>query len=221
MPSNRTPQPPRQFHPALVALIDILLIAACLCAFALFDHVLPHSGQKAVYTAPSVAASATPAPAGSPETAAQPGPIDVQAAAPTPVVGDFSEKFAGIFTDGEVIQTDTSYRSANLNITLTETTAYYGSYREVYFVEDIYILSIECLRTVFAKDTFGKAISEDVVSMSKRTNAIAAINSDYCGYGNAGIVIRNGVLYRREFEPGEEVLIIYRDGDMKIGRAHV
>ncbi len=246
MQKNRIPRPPKQLHPALVALIDVLLIAACLSLFALFDHVLPRSERKAVYTGPAAlpspqsAATAAPEenarqpelPIGIPEDAGQPElptsapevdarpeePDGGQIEAFIPPEGDFSVKFAGKFTDGEVIQTDTSYQSANLNITLTKNKVYYGSHREVYFVEDIYIRSIECLRTVFAQDTYGKAISEGVVSMSRRTSAVAAINSDYYGYGNAGIVIRNGVLYRSEFEPGEEVLVIYRNGDMKVYR---
>ncbi len=213
---SKRPRPPRQLPPALIALIDILLIAAFLLIFATFDHVLPRAGQKAAYTAPSMQPAATRAPEAPADPAAQQTAEPTAEPAPAAAPGDFSEKFAGLFTDGEIIKTDTSYQSANLNVTLSRREATYGSYKEVYFVEDIYIRSIECLRTVFAQDTFGKAISEDVVSMSQRTNAVAAINSDYYGYGNAGIVIRNGVLYRSDFEPGEEVLIIYRDGSMKV-----
>lgn len=219
MKNRQALQPTKQLHPAVIALIDILLIAVCLNIFALFDHVLPRSQQKVVYSAPS----ASPRPTDSPEPVAtaaqvmaQPDATSTVQPTPTPTPGDFSQKFADKFTDGEVIQTENSYQSANLNVTLTRYKTYYGAHREVYFVEDIYLRNIECLRTVFAQDTFGKAISEGVVSMSKRTNAIAAINSDYYGYGNAGIVIRNGVLYRDEFEPNEEVLVIYRDGDMKV-----
>jgi len=203
----------------LLALIDIVLIAVCLNLFALFDHVIPRASQVAAYTVPSARPVATnPTAASNPVSepgVPDPPPTDAPALSPS-AEGDFSDRFAGKFTDGEVIQTDTSYQSANLNITLTKYQTTIGNYREVYFVEDIYIRNIECLRTVFAKDTFGKAISEDVVSMSSRTNAVAAINSDYYGYGNAGIVIRNGTLYRRDFEPNEEVLIIFRDGTMRV-----
>ena len=86
----------------------------------------------------------------------------------------------------------------------------------VYYVEDIYIRHIDCLRTLFAHDTFGKAIVENVEHMSERVNAIAAINSDYYGCVDDGIVIRNGVLYRDRLDTDEEVLILYRDGTMKV-----
>ena len=221
MQNKRTPprpRPPKQLHPALIAVIDILLIGACLVVFALFDHVIPKPAQKAAYSAPSATAAPTQAPVAVPE-----GAPDEADAAPAPTeaplqetAGDFSRKFADKFTDGEVIQTDTTYQSANLNVTVTRYETTVNDRNEVYFVEDIYVRSIECLRTAFAKDTFGKGIREDMTALSQRTGAVAAINSDYYGAGNAGIVIRNGELYRRTFEVDEPVLIIYRDGSMKV-----
>ena len=131
-------------------------------------------------------------------------------------MGDFSARFADKFTSGEVIKTETSYQSANVNITIS--THRDDENDQTYYIEDIYIRSIECLRTLFADDAFGKAISEDVLSMANRANAVAAINSDYYGYGNGGIVIRNGELYRDKWEDGEEVLVIFRDGTMRVYR---
>ena len=210
------PRPPRQLKAWLLAAIDVGLIVVCLLVFALFDHVIPRAQIKVVSALPTnapqtAAPQATDAPPASPD---DPAP----AATAEPRVGDFSDVFADKFTAGEVIQTGTSYQSANLNVTLTRYEGKSGNYDEVYFVQDIYVRNIECLRTVFAKDTYGKSISEDVESMSRRVSSICAINSDYYGYGNAGIVIRNGELFRSEFEPNEEVLIIYRDGSMRVFR---
>ena len=219
MQNKRTPsrpRPPRQLAPGLIALIDILLIGVSLVVFALFDHVIPRPSQKAVYTAPSRAPAATNSPATAQDALASLLPTQTDAPPQAAAVGDFSAKFADKFTAGEVIQTETSYQSANLNVTLTRHETTVNKRKEVYFVEDIYVRNIECLRTVFAKDTFGRSIYEDVISMSTRTNAVAAINSDYYGAGNAGIVIRNGELYRRDFEIDEPVLIIFRDGSMKV-----
>ncbi len=206
MQNRYAPRPPRQTPPLLLAFIDIVLIGVALLVFAYFDHVMPRKGQSVPVFLPS---------------SAQVNPIEEQTAVetasePAAPVGDFSAKFADKFTDGEVIRTPSSYQSKNLYVTLTKYTTKIGDYDEVYFIEDIYIRNIESLRTVFARDTFGKSISEDVISMSTRTNSVAAINSDYYGAGNAGIVIRNGVLYRSDFEVDEEVLILYRDGTMRV-----
>lgn len=221
-PNRRSPRirPLKQMRPALIALIDIAVIAVCLNLFALFDHVIPQPAQRVVQTTPPPAAAETPAPNSTvpPDGSTVPDASLSPDATPTPAataaVGDFSARFADKFTSGEVIQTETSYQSANVNITLT-------SHRDeendqTYYIEDIYIRSIDCLRTLFAQDTYGKSIAEDVLSMANRANAIAAINSDYYGYGNAGIVIRNGELFRDKWEDGEEALILFRDGTMRV-----
>jgi len=213
------PKPPRFKSPLRLALIDILCIGICLVLFALSDHVIPKPARKVTPTTVPTATS-TPMPTATPdpaqETSVQITPEPTAEPTPTPVIGDFSDKFADKFTSGEVIATENSYQSANVNITVTQ-------YRNenpllTYYVQDIYIRSIDCLRTCFAEDTFGKSIVENVLDMAVRNSAIAAINSDFYGYGNAGVVIRNGELYRREWESGEQVLLIYRDGSMVIYR---
>ena len=183
---------------ALVVVVDVLLTAACLVVFALFDHVLPQA-QRAVTSGEPIATYNSGAMEGSPG-------------------GDFSEKFADKFTSGEVIATENSYQSASLNVTLSRHEATIDDRPVVYFVEDIYIRSIDCLRCLLAQDTYGQGITEGVLEMSQRYNAIAAINSDYFGARQMGIVIRNGVLYRSV--PSEDVsgqlFVIYRDGTIKV-----
>ena len=197
--------------PALAA-ADVILIGLSLLVFALFDHVIPQKGIPAADAAYVQK-----------QTAADPGGeapnVAVTGAAPTPEpVGeaDFSARFPDKFTGGEVIRTDTTYQSANVNVTVTRYDTVLNKNPVVYYIEDIYIRSIDCFRTVFAKDTFGRSISESVLEMSARTGAVAAVNGDYYAVGTAGVVIRNGVLYRSEFETDEEVLVLYRDGNMKI-----
>ena len=227
-------QPPRQLPPWLILVIDILLTAVALVVFAIFDHVIPHYEQQAVYTPPTAQRASYGAPdaasalAGAPadgdatadpqagETAGDSAVSQAELSAQQAAVGDFSAKFADKFTSGEVIQTDTSYRSANLNITIRKETTRFDEYDETYFVQDIYIRNIDCLRTIFARDTFGRSVTENVVPMSERANAVCAINSDFYSHGSAGIVVRNGVLYRREPQLDEEVLVLYRSGDMQV-----
>ena len=216
-PTHSTKAPSRRTGRLLpayaLAVIDILLIGVSLVVFALFDHVIPRAQVTATFEMPPSQQTAAET---STETESATPPADTAVQAQTPAEGDFSARFADKFTNGEVLVTDTSYQSANVNVTLTKLERTVSNSPQTIYVEDIYIRNIDCLRTVFAKDTFGQSIQESVLSMSQRTNAIAAINSDYYGAGNGGVVIRNGTLYRRTFEPNEEVAIIYRDGNMKV-----
>ena len=50
--------------------------------------------------------------------------------------------------------------------------------------------------------------------MAENNNAILAINGDYYGFREDGIVIRNGVIYRDA--PARQGLALYADGTMKL-----
>lgn len=228
MPSNKTvpPKPPKQLPPLALTGISVGLIVVSLLVFALFDHVIPQYEEAAVYvppTAQSVETAYVQEETTSQDDAEAPAETEAEAQAEVEeapaekpaAVGDFSDKFADKFTDGEIIVTDTSYQSANVNVTLIKKKGKVGDYEQVCFIEDIYIRNIDCLRTVLAKDSFGRSLTEDAVSMSKRANAICAINSDFYSFGSAGIVIRNGMLYRDRYQTGEDVLVIFRDGTMR------
>ena len=208
------PQPPKQAPAWLLLVIDCVLIGVSLLVFALFDHVIPVK-QAAV---PVVQAQAAPTvvPTAAPEQPAEGGDAPVQPTeAPAPAVGDFSQRFPGKFTDGEVIQTENSYQSANLNITLTRYDFNIDDYEQAVYVQDIYVRSIDCFHRCFAEDTYGKAITEGVLSMANRRNAVAAVNGDYYGHNNGGIVICDGVMYRDNFGADIQTLILFRDGTMK------
>ena len=110
-------------------------------------------------------------------------------AAPT---GYFGDKFPDKFTDGKVIKTDNSYQSANVNITLNQ----YEYEDAIFYLADIYIKDIECFRTAFAEDKFGRGLTEMPVDINKRARGIVAVNGDYYGTRTDGVVIRNGELYR-------------------------
>ena len=267
---SRAPQAPRQIHAALLAAIDIVLIAISLVVFALFDHVIPVNLEDTVQDsyafstnaqasleddtlsfgtgetsqnddalpfdvgqmfqtdaeAPESAPASTPpedsqltlpaADEAEDESASLPEETAAPAT-PEPVlaVGDFSAKFADKFTDGEVIQTDTTYQSANLNITMKTFNFNLGSYKEVLFVQDIYVRNIQCIRRCFAKDTYGKAITESVKSMADRSHAVCAINGDYYGHNNSGIVIRDGVMYRDRFSADMQTIVLFKDGTIR------
>ena len=210
----------------MLIVMDLLLVAVSLVVFALFHHVLPRredstgvvssrygvEQQAAGYEAddedegddlpvltqsievgtsdePETSGETEPeAPVEEPEVEETPEPEPTEAA-PT---GYFGDKFPDKFTDGQVIKTDSSYQSANLNITLNQ----YEYEGAVFYLADIYIRDIECFRTAFAEDKFGRGLTEMPVDINKRARGVVAVNGDYYGTRTDGVVIRNGELYR-------------------------
>ncbi|MBO5524918.1 MAG: hypothetical protein J5986_14820, partial [Roseburia sp.] len=143
---------------------------------------------------------------------------------------DWHMKFADHFTD-TVVSTDTSYTSPDLSIQLS-----YGNYDShvldttgdgkhkkygtnvSYVLADIYVGDITCIRTAFAKDTYGIGYSEKLSDMSDRIRSILAVNGD--SYNNNrhqdnGTIIRNGVIYRAQ-STDMETCVLNWDGTMKI-----
>ena len=105
---------------------------------------------------------------------------------------------------------ENTYSDGNMTVTLTEHrvngTAVYAA--------DVQLSSAQSLRTAFAQDQFGRNITEKTSTIAAAHNAVLAINGDYCGAQERGIVIRNGVLYR-ETAGSSDVCCIYADGSMK------
>lgn len=103
---------------------------------------------------------------------------------------------------------ETSYEDEEISIILTE---YRGEDTTIY-VADIQLSSPEYLKTAFAKNSYGKNVTEKTSEIAAEENAILAINGDYYGAQEKGYVLRNGNLYRDEAEEGQEDLVIYQDG---------
>ena len=131
------------------------------------------------------------------------------------------EKF---LTGGNPVITDNSYKSKDVNITINKQ----ESNGTVYYVADIYIRSIENLKSAFSinqktkEEDFWEGDSdpdssryfqEDGAKLSERVNSILTINGDYYSGRKTGIIFRNGKLYRDV--PRAEVGVIYKDGTYK------
>ncbi len=69
-------------------------------------------------------------------------------------------------------------------------------YGATYYVADIQLSNPAYLKTAFAKNTFGRNIVQYTSTIAKNNNAILAINGDFYGFRDTGLIIRNGVLYR-------------------------
>ncbi len=116
-------------------------------------------------------------------------------------------KLPGVFTDGEVVKTDTTYQSENINISIKKV-----NQKDItYYVSDIYIRNLECLQTAFADDKFGATAPTDEIARSK--GAILAISGDFCTK-NEGVVVRNGIMYRDKMHDSDLLALNY-DGTMQ------
>lgn len=91
----------------------------------------------------------------------------------------------------EYISTESQYQDQDMTIRLEKIRKFDSDVYVVY----VQVRNIEVVHSLFAKDTFGKNISEATSRMAKRAGSIVAINGDYYGYRFRGLIIRNGRLY--------------------------
>lgn len=208
--------------PVLI-LIDVLLIGAFLCLYALFHHVIngsfrngaPRGGNtpiRAVSTIPTPPPSALPTPAAGDQAESENPEEDKQEEQPVEQIdyGQFGERFSDKFApEGEIVQTETLYKSHDICVELSEDRMYQSDIHMV----DIYVRNIENLRTTFAagSDVFDGTRAR-VFDMAEREHAVAAMNGDYAGFiiGGEYVVLRNGVFFYSL--PSRAVCVLYCDG---------
>jgi exopolysaccharide biosynthesis protein len=115
-------------------------------------------------------------------------------------------------TDG--VLTDTSYTSEDSSIEISTVVTGSGDETVTYYVADVELTDATTLRSAFADDSFGENITETTSAIAEANNAIFAINGDYYGFRDTGIVIRNGVVYRDE--GARQGLAFYTDGTVQV-----
>ncbi|MEA4890616.1 MAG: phosphodiester glycosidase family protein [Clostridiaceae bacterium] len=221
------PQKParRNLPLPLVILFDLLLVGAGLVIFALFHHVLPRDIKSSgiVLPRPSVTAAGASESGGATDSRASiigdnisvsAGNTDMTTTSAAPAAtsaasGAWGAKFAGRFTGGDIIKTDHSYQSAHISITLNRV----QTGKVAYIAADIYLSDIDYFRTAFATGQYGRGLTGQVLDMAQENQAILAMSGDYYGIRDAGIVIRNGELYRET--TFQDVLVMNYDGTME------
>ena len=116
--------------------------------------------------------------------------------------------------DGEATLTDTSYASDDATVKISKVTTGSGSATVTYYVGDVVLSDATYLCSAFAQNSFGTNIVEYTSDIAEDHDAVFAINGDYYGFRDTGIVIRNGVVYRDK--GAREGLAFYRDGTVKV-----
>ena len=115
---------------------------------------------------------------------------------------------------GAVTVTDTSYVSSDAGVTLSKVSTGSGGATVTYDVADVVLGDATRLRSAFAQNRFGANIVESTSDTAADNNAIFAVNGDYYGFRETGIVIRNGVVFRDK--GARQGLACYRDGTVKV-----
>ena len=115
---------------------------------------------------------------------------------------------------GTAVATDTSYVSGSSTINISAVATGSGDNTVTYYVADVVLDDATTLQSAFANDSFGENITETTSAIAEANNAIFAINGDYYGFRDTGIVIRNGVVFRDE--GARQGLAFYRDGTVKV-----
>lgn len=110
--------------------------------------------------------------------------------------------------------TDTTYVSDDASVTLTTVQTGTGTDTLTYYVADVVLSDATTLRSAFANNQFGENITDVVSSIAEDNGAVFAVNGDYYGFRDTGIVIRNGVVYRDD--PAREGLVFYTDGTVAV-----
>ncbi|UTT57859.1 phosphodiester glycosidase family protein [Cellulosimicrobium cellulans] len=107
-----------------------------------------------------------------------------------------------------------TYTSDSTSITVSRVTTGSGDDTLTYYVADVVLSDMTDLRSAFAQDAFGTNITETTSDIAADNGAVLAVNGDYYGFRDTGIVIRNGVVYRDE--GAREGLALYRDGHVEV-----
>jgi exopolysaccharide biosynthesis protein len=114
----------------------------------------------------------------------------------------------------DAVTTDTTYESDDASITISTVVTGSGDDTVTYYVADVTISDATVLQSAFAQNSFGENITETTSQTAEDNDAIFAINGDYYGFRDTGIVIRNGVVYRDE--GAREGLAFYTDGTVQV-----
>ncbi len=193
---------------------DILMIGIGLVIFAYFHHVAPRKAEKPVEL-PKVTQSVENNNTSSPIESSDP------TLTPDNEQNDkYADKFLSEGSEGKYTKDPEngrySYISSNLNVDVKRV----QENGVTYFVADIYVKSIDNIKTYLVDGAIGQNNKARVSEMAQAVNAVVAISGDYCGARSDGIVVRNGVMYRSKISYDREILAMYADGTMEIFDPH-
>ncbi len=155
-------------------------------------------------------------PTPNPEPTPTPEPTPSPTPTPTPEPdGLIGWSIGGFVPREEQAFTDTEYVGESLHCTVSTVVdnELFG-HKLTYYVVDIYLRDIRCLRTAAAK-TFKSDHRDTVARIAERSNALAAISGDMFNAHKHQLVIRNGEVFDTGTYDNWEVCFLYLDGTME------
>ncbi|AIQ51752.1 exopolysaccharide biosynthesis protein [Paenibacillus sp. FSL R7-0331] len=108
---------------------------------------------------------------------------------------------------------DWSYSSDDIQIKIDQVETGSGSDKITYYVADVVLKDADSLKSAFADNSFGTNITEVTSEIASGNDAIFAVNGDYYGFRDDGVIIRNGTVYRDD--PVRDAMALFEDGTMQ------
>lgn len=116
--------------------------------------------------------------------------------------------------DGQFSADGDDYTSGTATITIQKVVAGSGDDTVTSYLADVRVSDATIIKTAFADDTFGTNVIADTSEIAEQAGAVLAINGDYYGFRDTGIVIRNGVAYRDA--GARQGLVLSTDGTLAL-----
>ncbi|MDD3919634.1 MAG: phosphodiester glycosidase family protein [Eubacteriales bacterium] len=166
----------------ITGLLSVVLAAVVYADCLIGDIYLAQKKNAALSlgATPIPVLDSTPTPVPTPTPTAPPQPTR------TPLAGDIAGVRFPDYDTGE--NADYSYQTDELKIAVHKV----EDLGVTYYVADIWMRNISCFQTAFSSGKY-KGKRQDAEKISKDNNAVLAVNGDFLG----GLVIRNGVLYKK------------------------
>ncbi len=111
----------------------------------------------------------------------------------------------------EPILTDDSYQSEHINIKINKSRL--EEHKTDISVAEIYVSSVQYLRRAFALDKW-KGEMRSVKTIAGDNKAILAMTGDYASLLDAGLVVANGIQYRKSDNRVRDNCLILANGEM-------
>ena len=206
-------------------LIDILLAGVIVLAYGLHHHgyaalqIYWEEWRSEDNPAESIPAPSEPVAQSKPAATTLPihtetGPADTVVETIPDNRTDWQILYAEHFSD-EIIITPNSYKSPNISVTLETITSGSGDEKVVYHVADVYVASMECLKTYTAKNKMEPNSNQFPLEMSIEAGAVFSVTGDYYTLHQSGFIVRNGYVYMNNSDK-YDICVLYDSGRVEV-----